>query len=104
MKLPSGKDYGSTVVGIEQSDSIYGGGPCWYLFISIVLFICLVDARILPAKRELGKRDNRDGGSQTENMIAQTNPPVVTSASSPSDDRDSSRVGVTNEPARESGS
>ncbi|KRX45064.1 Late secretory pathway protein AVL9 -like protein [Trichinella murrelli] len=82
---------------------IYGDGPCWYLFISIVLFICLVDARILPAKRELGKRDSRDGGSQTENMIAQTNPPVVTSASSPSDDRDSSHVGATNEPARESG-
>ncbi|KRZ71038.1 hypothetical protein T10_8624 [Trichinella papuae] len=83
---------------------IYGGGRCCYLLINIVLLLSLLNARMLPTKRELGKWGGRGGSSRTDNTAAETNPQVDTGASSLSDDRGSSPVEATNEPARESGS
>ncbi|KRZ05814.1 hypothetical protein T11_3517 [Trichinella zimbabwensis] len=59
---------------------------------------------MLLTKRELGKRGSRACSSRTDNTAAKTNPQVDISASSLSDNRDSSPVGAMNEPARESGS
>ncbi|KRX82709.1 hypothetical protein T06_10154 [Trichinella sp. T6] len=50
------------------------------------------------------KRGNRAGGSPAEDTLAQRNPPVEDGPSSSSDDCANSSVGVTNEPARKSGS
>ncbi|KRZ09243.1 hypothetical protein T11_4328, partial [Trichinella zimbabwensis] len=83
---------------------IYGGGRCCYLLINTVLLLCLLNTRMLPTKRELGKRGGRAGSSRTDKTAAETHPQVDTGASSLSDDRGSSPVEATNEPARESGS
>ncbi|KRZ04806.1 hypothetical protein T11_11500, partial [Trichinella zimbabwensis] len=83
---------------------IYGGGCCCYFLINIVLLLCLLNARMLPTKRELGKRGGRAGSCRTDNADALTNPQVDTGASSLGDDRGSSPLEATNEPARESGS
>ncbi|KRZ01939.1 hypothetical protein T11_17373, partial [Trichinella zimbabwensis] len=83
---------------------IYGGGHCCYLLITIVLLLCLLNAGMLPTKRELGKRSGRAGSSRTDNADAETDPQVDTGASSLSDDRGNSPVEATNEPTRESGS
>ncbi|KRY42195.1 hypothetical protein T01_16115 [Trichinella spiralis] len=74
------------------------------LLINTVFITCLVIAIMLPGKCEPGRKGNRAGGSQAEDMSAQRNPLVDTGASSQSDDCANNSVGVTNEPARESGS
>ncbi|KRY40747.1 hypothetical protein T01_10250 [Trichinella spiralis] len=63
---------------------------------------CLA-ARMLPTKRELGKRGGRAGSNRTDDTDAEMNPKVNTGASSFGDDRGSNPVEATNEPARESG-
>ncbi|KRX63648.1 hypothetical protein T09_15326 [Trichinella sp. T9] len=63
-----------------------------------------VRAKMLPTKRELGKRDGRAGSNRTDDTDAEMNSQVNTSASSFGDDCDSNPVEATNEPARESGS
>ncbi|KRY24020.1 hypothetical protein T12_537 [Trichinella patagoniensis] len=59
---------------------------------------------MLLGKREPGRKGSRAGGSQAEDMTAQRNPPVDNGPSSPSDDCANNPVGMTNEPAQESGS
>ncbi|KRY09587.1 hypothetical protein T12_12798 [Trichinella patagoniensis] len=63
-----------------------------------------VRARMLPTKRELGKRGGRAGSNRTDDTDAEMNPQVNTSASSFGDDCGSNPVEATNEPALESGS
>ncbi|KRZ08214.1 hypothetical protein T11_13673 [Trichinella zimbabwensis] len=95
------------VVGCEGSDRVAScdiwwricGGPCCYLLINIVFLLCTLNARMLPATCELGKRGSRAGSSRTDTMNVKMNLPVDTGASSLSDDRDSSPVGEMNEPA-----
>ncbi|KRZ68480.1 hypothetical protein T10_9921 [Trichinella papuae] len=60
------------------------------------LYIVVVGSR--------GKRGGRAGCCRTDNADALTNPQVDTGASSLGDDRGSSPLEATNEPARESGS
>ncbi|KRY08491.1 Retrovirus-related Pol polyprotein from transposon 17.6 [Trichinella patagoniensis] len=60
--------------------------------------------RMLPTKRELGKRGGRAGIKRTDDTDAEMNPQVNTGTSSFSDDCGSNPVQATNEPARESGS
>ncbi|KRZ77884.1 hypothetical protein T10_2112 [Trichinella papuae] len=92
----SWKDYGGTLcllaaeVAIVLVLVIYGGGRCCYLLKNIVLLLCLLSARMLPTKRELGKRGSRACSSRTDNTATDTNPQVDTGAPSLRDDRDSS--------------
>ncbi|KRX12349.1 hypothetical protein T07_14605, partial [Trichinella nelsoni] len=95
---------GVIVTGSRYIRRRIDGNPCWYLLINTVLLICLLDARMLPAKRELRKRGSKTCSSQWLNMTPRTNPLVDTSLSSPSDDCYSSQVVATNDPTRESGS
>ncbi|KRX19954.1 hypothetical protein T07_11539 [Trichinella nelsoni] len=59
---------------------------------------------MLSGEGEPGSKGSRAGGSQTEDMVSQKNRPIDTGPSSPSDDSANSPVGMTNEPARKSGS
>ncbi|KRY13360.1 hypothetical protein T12_3146 [Trichinella patagoniensis] len=57
--------------------------------------------RMLPTKRELGKRGGRAGNNRTNNTGTEINPQVDTGASSFGDDCGSNPVEATNEPAGE---
>ncbi|KRY26742.1 hypothetical protein T01_9187 [Trichinella spiralis] len=70
---------------------------------SLVSGVCDIRARMLPTKRELGKRGGRAGSNRTDDTDAEMNPQVNTGASPFGDDCDSNPVEATNEPARENG-
>ncbi|KRY47329.1 hypothetical protein T03_5860 [Trichinella britovi] len=62
-----------------------------------------VRARMLPTKRELGKRGVRSGSNRTDDTDAEMNPQVDIGESSFGDACGSNPVEATKEPARESG-
>ncbi|KRZ82855.1 hypothetical protein T08_7701 [Trichinella sp. T8] len=74
------------------------------LRINTVFLFCALSARMLPTKRELGKRGGRAGSNRSDDADAEMNPQVNTGASSFGDDCGSNPVEATNEPARQSGS
>ncbi|KRX22938.1 hypothetical protein T07_5916 [Trichinella nelsoni] len=70
------------------------------LRINPVFLFSALSARMLPTKRELGKRGGRAGSNRTDDTDAEMNPQVNTGASSFGDDCGSNPVEARNEPAR----